>query len=780
MPKVVPPKKSPFTGSLPSPLDSFVGREWELGELRQILGRSRLLTLLGPVGSGKTRLAIELVRRHLSANTQARFVDLGSLTDPGLLSQAVADALEVPTRPGSTLVDAMAAALGDRQVLLILDSCEHVVEPCAELLEGLLRRCPGLRVLATSQEWLRVPSEVTFVVGPMSLPRAGETGVPSVLRSDAVRLFLDRARERVPDFDLTTSNCVPVTGICTQLDGMPLAIELAARWVQLLPVEELLTRLSDRFELLTVAPRTAAGRHRGLRTAIKRSVEMLEGRERAIFRRMSVFVGGFDLAGATTVCADGSVPRSAVLKAVSGLEAKSLVAPVGTRRTMARFTQLESIRLYGLEQLREADELDTVHGRLADWLIEEVETLPERVFLPPEALRRLDEDHDNLLQAARWAAGHSDDREVLLAATAARCQWERGHPADARGLLTSVLDHAEADSRYRSVALQQMAWVDCWEERGGEARGWAEEAVAAERALGRPVVLGEALAVLALTQLSLSDFTAACSSLRECLEVVRPLKSKRHTLRWQNILARATLRAGDLSRAAVLLEETLPLVLGGTDRALLAAVLHTAGALDLARGDEQSAESWFKESLRAGPPDPYEAPRALEGLAITAGMRGQAERALRLVGAAAALRHIRREPDPVWQRSVEQATEEARQHLDASRAEAATTAGYRLPGEHAVTYALNEVWREPGTGDAARHGLSERECEVARMVAEGMTNRAIAGRLAISPRTVDAHLQHIRDKLGLRSRPQVAVWAAEQLMNPSGADGPARRPGAGV
>src|SRR5262249_54502145 len=207
--------------------------------------------------------------------------------------------------------------------------------------------------------------------------------------------------------------------------------------------------------------------------------------------------------------------------------------------------------------------------------------------------------------------------------------------------------------------------------------------------------------------------------------------------------------------------EALPVAHEGAEPALLAAALYTAGALDLARGDEQGAEAWFKESLRVGPPNPYDTPRALEGLAITAVRRGQDDQALRLMSAAAALRQVRREPDPVWQRSVDGAADEARRRLGQSRSQAAMAAGYRLPCEQAVACALDNAWGEPGPDDAARHGLSERECEIARLVAEGMTNRKIAHQLAISPRTVDAHLHPIRDKLGLRSRAQVAAWVAK-------------------
>src|SRR5262249_1444193 len=226
---------------LPCPLDSFVGRVRELDELKQLLGRCRLLTLLGPVGSGKTRLAIALARQCYTFADEVSFVDLGSLTHPELLSQTVADALGVHQQPGEALIDAVAGRLSDRRALIIFDGWGYVVERWGRLVEDLLRRWPDVRMLATSQEWLRVPGEVTFTIGPMSLPHPDGAGLPSaLLRSEAIRLFLDRAREQVPDFDLTPANEAAVAEICRRLDGMPLAVELAARWVRLLPVEEIL------------------------------------------------------------------------------------------------------------------------------------------------------------------------------------------------------------------------------------------------------------------------------------------------------------------------------------------------------------------------------------------------------------------------------------------------------------------------------------------------------------------------------------------------------------
>jgi DNA-binding CsgD family transcriptional regulator len=330
-------------------------------------------------------------------------------------------------------------------------------------------------------------------------------------------------------------------------------------------------------------------------------------------------------------------------------------------------------------------------------------------------------------------------------------------------MLGSVLDADDGDPRQVSLALQQAAWLDCWEGHVGRALSRAEPAVEGERTLDRPLFLGEALGVLALARLARGEFPAAAAALRESLAVVRPLGESRHTARWLHNLAWTMLRAGEPQRAAALLDEARSLISGHPEPALLAATLHTAGALALAREHIESAESGFRESLRAGPVNPYDTPRAVEGLAIVAVRHGRAERALRLIGAAQELRRKRREPDPVWRRSVDLAADEARSLLRRPDPEAVLAAGYRLSAEHVVAYALEDVWPEPAVPHVAEHRLTERECDVARLVAGGMTNRQIACRLAVSARTVDAHLQHVRDKLGLRSRAELAVWAAEHL-----------------
>jgi predicted ATPase/DNA-binding CsgD family transcriptional regulator len=727
--------------ALPVRLDRFVGRDSEVAELRRLLGRSRLVTLLGAGGVGKTRLAVELARRR----EDAVFVDLGSATDPARLPLVLADALSIRLPSTDCPLDTIAEELLDRRVLLLLDGCERLAQPCAEIVDELLRRCRGLRVLATSQESLRVPGEITMAVPPLPVPDSHA----GMLRSDAVRLFVERAREHVPDFEPTPA----VADICTRLDGVPLAIEFATRWVRLLPADELLARLDDQLDLLTAGPRTATGRHRSLRAAITWSVDLLTEVERRVLRRLAVFAGGFEVAAATAVCAD--VPSGAVLVTLASLEAKSLVVPV-----KARLRLLESIRLFGLEELTAAGELDVTRDRLADWLCALVDSLPERVFACAETVRRLEDERANLAQAMRWVTG---DRWAQLATTAARHLWERGETAQACAMAAHVLADDDLVPAHRSVAFQQAAWFACWEGRHEQALRLAEVAVELERSLDRPLVLGEALGILGLARLTRAEFAAAVACYEECLVIVQPLGQPRHIARWLHDLAWATLRAGDPQRAATLLAEALKVIRIHAISALLAGALHTAGALDLELDRTDPAEHRFREALRSGRVTPYLTPRALEGLAIVATRRGQHERALRLFGSAAATRRNFAEPDGKWREAVHEATEQARARLRRPFAESALAAGHRMRPKEFILYALHDTPPAGAAGGAAEHNLTDREWEVARLVSGGMTNRQIACRLAVSGRTVDAHLQHVRDKLGLRSRTQVAVWAAEHV-----------------
>src|SRR5918912_25551 len=353
------PERPPY--NLPSALSSFVGREEELTEVKRLLEHNRLLTLTGSGGCGKTRLALAAASEVVEGFEDGVWmVELASLAEPSLVPQAVASTLGVRERPGSSLNEALSDYLRTRKLLLILDNCEHLIEACAELAEAWLHSCPGLRLLATSREALGITGEIAWPVPSLSLPDLRRLpDIESLYRYESARLFVERTAAVRPNFTLTQQNAPAVAQVCYRLDGIPLAIELAAARMKVLSVEEISGRLGDSFGLLAAGSRTALPRQRTLHATMDWSHELLGRKERVLFRRLSVFASGFTLEAAESVCAGEELQRDEVLELLSGLVDKSLVVaqdPDGT----ARYRLLETIRQYGREKLEEAGEGERV------------------------------------------------------------------------------------------------------------------------------------------------------------------------------------------------------------------------------------------------------------------------------------------------------------------------------------------------------------------------------------------------------------------------------------
>src|SRR5918997_3914016 len=350
-----------LSNNLPLQLTSFVGREREIAEARDLLAEQRLLTLTGPGGCGKTRLALKA-----AAELAERFedgvwlVELASLSDPALVPQTVAFALGMREQPGRLLTDTLSEYLELKKMLLVLDNCEHLVEACAQLAEALLRACPNLRILATSREALGITGETGWLVPSLSLPDPRYLPpVDELPRYEAARLFIERAAAMLPTFELTDRNAAAVARLCRGLDGIPLAIELAAARVKVLSVEQIAERLHDRFRLLTLGSRTALPRHRTLRATIDWSHDLLSEEEKVLFRRLSVFVGGFALGAAEAVCVGEDLEENEVLDLLSHLVDKSLVV-MQERGGGMRYGLLETVRQYGREKLEESGEAEAV------------------------------------------------------------------------------------------------------------------------------------------------------------------------------------------------------------------------------------------------------------------------------------------------------------------------------------------------------------------------------------------------------------------------------------
>ncbi|MET8680187.1 LuxR C-terminal-related transcriptional regulator [Streptomyces sp. NPDC004647] len=757
-------------GRLPLPLDSFVGRDGELVELQSLLGRHRLVTLTGPGGAGKTRLAVELGLR-----VQPRYpdgvwlVELASLTDAALLVQTVADCLGIREEAGRPVLHTLTDTLSQHRTLLVLDNCEHLVLPAAQLVEALLRHCPSLRVLATSREPLDVSGETVVRVGELPLPelRPNRTRA-QLLTSAAIRLFVERARAAAPDFRLTDGNVSDVAALCTRLDGIPLAIELAARRVRLLPVAEINARLDDRFRLLTNGARTAAGRHRDLRTTIEWSHDLLEPSEQAVLRRLSVLVGGFGLTTATAACADGrTVLAEDMIDLLAGLEARSLIVP--ERGAVAgRFRQLESIRLYGREQLTIAGEADATFDRLAGHLLTLAEPIVgDEMLHCYQELEPLDTERANLTAAVEWAAQRGDSRYLPLAAALGRCWRHHGHAAKGRALLRTALETTGGAHPGRAAALEQAAALAAGQGDHTEAAALVSEAEQLALQSGRPIPLVRVLGTLARVHLSCDRNADAYAASARCLELVRPLDRPLDTAVCLHNLAWAALQSGNTELAGELMESCLPLYRRHSPHPLPPEWLHTAGAHALARKDAEAAEQHLREGLETYLLSadsgilPVTGVITLESLAVAAAQRDRPRRALRLAAVTSGLRRARRlHSDPATERELRQALAAARDLLSPADAQEAEREGSALSLPQALKYAVHDVWQEP-VDDALP--LTDREREIARLVAAGLTNRQLARRIHVSQRTVESHLESIRTRLDLRSRAQLAAWATRHL-----------------
>ena len=423
--------------NLPVQLTSFVGRVAQITEIRDLLADNRLVTLTGAGGAGKTRLAIQIAA-GIAAEFRdgVSYVDLAPITHAVVVPVAVARALGLPDQPGRSTIETLVRFVGDRQMLMVLDNCEHLLDAIASLAAELLAACPGLRLLATSREPASVPGEVTFLVPSLSLA------------DEALELFADRARRVRPDFTVTEDNAATVTEICRRLDGMPLAIELAAARVRALSLDEIVGSLHDRFRLLTGGARTAVRRQQTLRASVDWSHALLTEPERILFRRLAVFLGGFDLDAAQAVAGDAEVERYQILDQLALLVDKSLVVAENTSgRTRYRF--LETVRQYAQEKLGESGEAEAVRSRHRDHYTSMAALLdaPARTDYH-QRVEQADEEMDNLRSAFGWSIETGDIGRALELASSLQPLWlSRGRIQEGLAWFDAVLADGERKSR---------------------------------------------------------------------------------------------------------------------------------------------------------------------------------------------------------------------------------------------------------------------------------------------------------------------------------------------
>ncbi len=734
--------------NMPHYLTNFVGRADELTALQALLASSRMVTLTGAGGSGKTRLAAELGWSCLDHwSDGVWWVELAPLTDPHQVPGAVVTALELPGR-GHAL-DVIAAWLVARRAVLILDDCEHLVVGCAEFCESALQRCPELTIIATSREALGVSGEARWSVSSMAA-------------SEAVQLFEARARLVVPEFEVTTSNLQTVTQICERLDGMPLAIELAAARVGMMTAQEILSQLSDRFHLLTGGSRTAPERQQTMMATIDWSYRLLSEEEARLFRRLSVFRGGFTLESAHAVCFDRITTSE--LGILTGLVEKSMVVAERSAGSASRYRLLESQLAYAEDRLRELGELELMqhhhHEYFRDGLRarSNVRALWHAGQGDPEADWKARE-LGNLWAALGWARVNAADLGLSFAVDLSTIPLINS--TQARRLLAEVLERSPEQGAVRATALIQAASLA--QIQGDYSAGISE--ADAGLALARDLGDGQMVAYALLRAGALHQFNGdprtAADMYEEAMSLIKGSDNLRLLTSIRNNVAIMAIEEGDYARARDILVECVAAYKSGGDVLYTATSLDTLATAQLFLSEHRASAASFSEALSG-----YRSLQVhrgvitcLHGLSRVAEANGEDERTLRLGAAANRISsELSLVDDPWATRFTEESLLRSRSRLGARKSEEAWGQGLAMSLNQAIDYALGD--REPE--QVVDPGpLSRRQREVAMLVAAGLTNREIAERLFIAERSAEGHVERIRNRLGVRSRTEVATWAVE-------------------
>ena len=811
----------PNKHNLPAPRTSFVGREQEMVEVKRLLAMTRLLTLTGVGGSGKTRLALVVGRDLVELYADGVWlVELAGLSEGKLVPQAVATALGIKERPGQPIIDTLIESLRAEQTLLLVDNCEHLLEATAGLVDAVLDSCPQVRIVVTSREALNVSGEVRWSVPALSVPGPQDTSSSEEVEGfESVRLFVERACQRAPTFALTSGNFEAVAEICRKLDGIPLALELAAARVEVLAVTEIASRLGHSLKLLTDGGRTVVPRQRTLRGTLDWSYELLLEGEKKLFRRLSVFAGGWTLEASEAVASGEGVEEGEVLDLLSKLVEKSLVVVEPTAEGEVRYKLLEPVRQHALAKLKENGEAESARRSHAEHFLSLAEEAEPELFGPREVewWTRLEEEHDNVRVALSWSLEGADSELGLRLAGALRLFWlARGYYGEGRGWLdgalardggasvmarvkalgaASVVARRQGDLDRAKSAAEEGLRLSAEAGAGGghdvafftnmlglvsllrgdpeRATKLAEEGLMLSREASDTECIGDSLLLLGHASRSRGDYARAKQFYEEGLALARePWGGASLVSSCLNHLGWISLREGDLEQATALFEEAAALIREQRSEELLMPLCNL-GWVALLGGDLGRAKALHNESLalchEIG--DKRYASYCLEGLACVAGVEGEAGRAARLFGTAEALLEAIGLPPATDQRTLEEPyLVAARSQLDVASWEASFAEGKAMTLEQAVEYALSageivtptpEAPDEPAT-HAQPVSLTRREQEIAQLVARGLTNRQIATELSISEHTAATHVRRILKKLGLQSRSQIGSWLTQQ------------------
>lgn len=762
-------------GNLPLDLTSFVGRRREVTETKRLLGASRLVTLTGIGGVGKTRLAL-----RVAADSQRSFedgtwlVEFGERRDPQLVAETVAATFGLREQSAMPTTQVLTDYLASRKLLLVLDNCEHLIDAVAKLAETMLRASPELRILATSREPLAIGGETVVRVPPLSFPLPEEsTPLRALGQYEAVNLFVERAAAAVPGFELTEENRDAIVAICAELDGLPLPLELAAARLRAMSVDQVLARLTDRFRLLTGGNRAAPDRQQTLRMSIDWSHDLCTPTEQELWRRLAIFPRGFELDAAEAI-ASGDLTIHDLLDVVASLVDKSVLIRE-EYDGIVRYRLLETLRDYGLERLHESGEYPMLRRRHRDWYLALTRQAQEEWVSPnqPAWIARLERERSNLRDALEYCTTEPGEAENgLRLANILYIFWiSRGLLNEGRLWLGRVLAaHRGGPTLERATALAAASMLAANQGDIESGTRLVTEARAVAAAADDPeidVVVTHAAGHL---QIYAGDMPRAKELLGGILATVRHGDDRLRHISTLLGLAMASAVLGERREATEYTEEVLTITAARGESLYRSYALCSRGLAEW-RADPEKARQLFVHALQlsAGVDDHLGSAICVESLAWTAASSNEAYRSAVLLGAA----------DSLWMSAGNQGvvipplrdnhdeTEARVRNALGDRAFAtAVRQGAALELDEIMTYATEDRLPQEAPPERSTTDLTPREQEVAELVAQGLTNKAIAEQLVISQRTAQGHVEHVLAKLGFNSRTQIAAWVVEQHRQP--------------
>jgi predicted ATPase/DNA-binding CsgD family transcriptional regulator len=761
-------------GNLPAEVTSFVGRRRELADAKRALSKSRLVTLTGVGGVGKTRVAERVAKDRRRAYPHGVWlVEIAELSDPALLTETVLIELGVPGQPSGDVLEALIDHLSSRHLLLVLDSCEHLLDEVAALSAALLRRCPDLQILATSRSPLRVVGEAVVPVPPMPVPdpeRSG--GVAGLSRYDAVALFAERAAAAVPNFALTEDNYRDVADLCYRLDGLPLTIELAAGRLRSLSPAQILSKLDDPYALLTGGERERPERQQTLRACVDWSYQLCTPQEQRLWAQLCVFAGSFELDAVEAVCTD-HISGDAIVDLVSGLVDKSIVVR-HERGTFVQFRLLEAIREFGLERLKEAGDGRALRLRHLQWYTALIHTAKAEWITERQVywLTRLAAENANIQSAIDFCLNEYGDADAVMEIVVQiplGCFWAHGTVGEGRHWLDEALARSSGATVLRVRALLRNSILAMI---GGEfARGdeLLDEARALAGHVSDPMVLAQLHHLAAFSARQAGELARATSELEEALAISKSTPDLDSYLDILQSLAFVTSMAGEHERSMACHQEIIDLTEPRGESVHRANALMALGLDAWRRGDPVQAVELQRSNLeiKLGLDDRLGTALSLEALAWGVGALGQHKRAAHMLGTAEVLWDLTGGsiaallPELVCEHDTCVAA--ARAALGDQAYEAAFRRGRHMTPAQAlgkVEHARRST-KSAQVHFAGAASLTSREEEIAALLSQGLSNKAIAKTLVIAQRTAETHVANILAKLGLTSRSQVAAWVAE-------------------